>query len=462
MSLNTERAVAAELLSSSVCNAACTYCFIPKVPSLKEFLPPIKNKLGGGYIEDLKRSFGENLECLTLWGTEPLTTLSQWNDEIPNILKAFPKLNKLGFSTNMFRDPQILMDFINYLPKNRENLNFDIQISIDGPPEITDNNRGIGATKRITEHFIKLLELLNNVDLGQLTISFCFKSTIDIKNIEWFNESPSRLWGYFFFFDMLIASAVKTNKNKNVHLNLNGIPSLAVPGFFTVENGISFSNFCKNLKEIEYANFHRNIFLYIHGDFNHYEIQMKRILKYGNEFHEKQTMFTCSAGDSNFQLDCYDNVHMCHRTLFYESKEFVNALIKNEYGTNRPESASAGMIENVQKNWVVKNNDQKEINRFMYNLGNYHHFALPKLNLVLPVIFELAYSGQILDKYLDRTEASWLGLFIMTVISCPAENILNNGTIHLPSLSLLRLFGNGAFEHIKEYAIYETRNDYIK
>jgi sulfatase maturation enzyme AslB (radical SAM superfamily) len=463
MGFTTNRQVAVELLSSSVCNAACSYCFIPKVPSLKELLPKIKGKLcPDGYIKEMKELFGDKLEALGLWGTEPLTTLKDWNDILPQILNEFPNLNNLSFSTNLFLNPKIIVDFINHLPKDRKKLRLTIQISIDGPPEITDENRGVGGTKKIVDHFIELLDDLSTIDLGELHINFSFKPTLDMKNIEWFLESISRLYGYFFFFDILIGRAFQHNKNKNVRLHLSGLPTLAMPGFFTTEDGIKASKFFRQLKDIELNNKNRNIFEYIKGGLNSYEDRYKSLFRFGSEYNEKSCMFTCSAGDSNFQLDCNDNIHICHRTLFYENEEFLNTLIKDEYIQSRSEYTSRGMIKNIKKNWIVKRDNQAEINRFLYIAGNYHNNGNLRTHLNLPTIYELAYSGQISKCYLDETMASAFSLFCHTAMSCPAESLLNNGSIYLPVISVLRFFGNGAFEDIFKNVIEETKGEYIR
>jgi hypothetical protein len=269
-----------------------------------------------------------------------------------------------------------------------------------------------------------------------------------MNNIDWFLGSLSRLWGYFFFFDILIDKAKNQNKNKNVKLNLNGIPSLAVPGFYTTENGIKLFKFFEQLKSIELVNNKRKIFSHISGKLNSYEIRLKNFMDFSNEFISKSAMFTCSGGDSNFQLDINNNIHICHRTLFYELKEFVDALIKNEYIHGREESISKGMINNVKKNWIVSNKNQDEINRFLYITGNYHNHYFDKIHFTLPIIYELAYSNQISKIFLNETIASWFALFCHSALSCPAENLLNSGSIYLPPISLFRLFGNGAFEFI--------------
>jgi hypothetical protein len=405
--------------------------------------------------------YGDKLEHISCWGTEPLTTLPDLQTIMPIIVNKFPKLKHIGFSTNMFLSPGIIIDFVKCLPKDKD-FKFDIQISIDGPPEITDGNRGEDATKKITTHFYDLLLNLNNIDLGKLKINFTFKPTIDMGNIDWFLGSTSRLYGYFIFFDMLIDGAYRHNKNKNVYLGLNGIPTLAVPGFYTTEDGVKLSNFFDILHNIECDNAGRNLFIHIKGCLNTYEERFMRDLRFGSEYNEKAGMFTCSGGDSNFQLDCDGNVHLCHRTLFYESKEFIDALISNELIHGREESVSSGMISNAKKKWIVSSDDQAEINRFLYITGNYHNWAFTRAHLSLGIVHELASSGQISKIFLDKEMAMWFAIFIHTALSCPAENLLNNGSIYLPPLSNFRVFGNGAFESIFRHAVNRAGKEYIR
>lgn len=462
MGFTSGRQVACEILTSSGCPTSCRYCFLPKVTSLKEFLPKIKKKVDSGeYIEELEKLYGDKLEHLSFWGLEPLTTLSYFHAITQVAIDKFPRLKHIGFSTNMFLDPKIIVNFVKCLPKDKD-FNFDIQISIDGPPEITDGNRGENATKKIKTNFYDLLIMLNDIDLGKLNISFSFKPTIDIGNIDWFLGSVSRLYGYFIFFDMLIDGAYLHNKNKNVQLKLNGIPTLAVPGFYTTTDGTKLSKFFNMLHDIECDNSSRDLFFHIKGCLNAYEERFMRDLRFGSEYNEKAGMFTCSGGDSNFQLDCDGNVHLCHRTLFYESKEFIDALISNEFIHGREEAVSNGMIGNVKKKWIVNNKDQAEINRFLYITGNYHNWAFTRSHLSLGIIYELASSGQISKVFLDEEMASWFAVFVHTALSCPAENLLSNGSIYIPPLSNFRMFGNGAFESIFKYAVKRAGKEHIR
>ena len=256
-----------------------------------------------------------------------------------------------------------------------------------------------------------LLNTLNGIDLGELKVTFNFKATFSMENLDWFLEGPYRLWGHFFFFDNLMSQVHSTNKNKNVRLHLAALPTIAVPGFYTSEEGKKFATFMRIVKEIEKENTAKNIFRCIKGSLDVYEQRFQRLLEYVKEYNSNPSMFTCSAGDSNFQLDCDGNVHLCHRTLFYDSPEYVQALMESEYQQGRENKLSKGYIDNMRKNWIIPHSDQKEIDRFLYISGNYHNFAFPRAHLAIPTVLELASSGQISKLFLDKKWAEWLALF---------------------------------------------------
>lgn len=71
------------------------------------------------------------------------------------------------------------------------------------------------------------------------------------------------------------------------------------------------------------------------------------------------------------------------------------------------------------------------------------------MGYVNAMVTELALAGQADHRYLDSDELRTLfALFINTGLGCPLENILNTGSIHLTLLSMLRMFGNGAFQEL--------------
>ena len=71
--------VAAELFSAGWCNLACKYCYIPKTDFLKGIHKSIINSIEDGtYIKDLKEMYGDKLESLAHWGTEPTLTVKKF------------------------------------------------------------------------------------------------------------------------------------------------------------------------------------------------------------------------------------------------------------------------------------------------------------------------------------------------------------------------------------------------
>lgn len=71
------------------------------------------------------------------------------------------------------------------------------------------------------------------------------------------------------------------------------------------------------------------------------------------------------------------------------------------------------------------------------------------MGYVNAMVMELALAGQADHRYLDSDELRTLfALFVNTGLGCPIENILNTGSIHFTLLSMLRMFGNGAFQEL--------------
>jgi len=82
---------------------------------------------------------------------------------------------------------------------------------------------------------------------------------------------------------------------------------------------------------------------------------------------------------------------------------------------------------------------------------NEHHYEPDfwefQLSYVKAMMTELALVGQ--ADYIESDELMELfALFVNSCLSCPMEKLLNTGSIHLQVISLLRMFGNGAFKEI--------------
>jgi sulfatase maturation enzyme AslB (radical SAM superfamily) len=451
--LKSQQAVAGEIFTSGYCNLNCSYCYIEKNDHLKKLHQDIIKKIQTGeYVKELQSLYGGQLECLAFWGTEPLLTLDLIIPILPKILDTFPKLREFSFSTNLMVNPLSVIKFIQALPKDRD-ISVKVQISIDGPPEVTDKNRQGSATITIKSNFLKVLRLLQNEELGKKKVKFHFKSTWSIENLNWLNGEESRYRYYFYFFDEWIDLAKGINKQKNIHLDLNGIPSMSVPGTYSSEDGKIWAKTCWHLKRLSDEQRQRPFLKHQNSLFNAYTYRLIRLFDFSREFFSKPDMFSCSAGRSQNQLGELQDLHLCHRSLFMNHPEYEKEL-RNE-GNWDFHLQQKDRIKLVKEKHIVDINNQLEVDRVFYTWSCFQTFSKHKTATTLALIKELVYSKQISEDFADENLATLFSIFINYALGCPMENILQTGSLFTTPVSLFRLFGNGAFQIILEEARYE-------
>jgi len=384
----------------------------------------------GAFINRLETIYGEELQHLGFWGTEPLLTLHLIEKHIPELLRRFPKLEYIGFSTSLMVFPERIVKFATSLsinlPKERA-LSFKVQISLDGPDFIVDTNRVVGAAKAIPKNFFAIIKTLNNTNLGKLKIQFGWKVTHTDDNINYLINNPKRFDEYFQYFDELLETFKKENKNENVSLNNAYHPTLMMPGKYTTEDGKQFAQYLQE--------FHKR------NRLTAYTSRLNRLFKYNEELSKRHT-FSCSGGDSNLGIG--QNVHICHRTFYYNNDDYIESILSTDIENWDVSLFQRGTIEQIRKNYIIDIND---LHRFKYVMRGYHDFWQFQLSYVKAMMTELALAGQAED--IESEELMELyALFINSCLSCPMENLLNAGSIHLQVISLMRMFGNGAFREI--------------
>jgi sulfatase maturation enzyme AslB (radical SAM superfamily) len=439
--IKSELSVAGEIFTSALCAGAnCNYCYIEKTPHLQELQKNLIKKLQSGeYIGELKKLYGEKLTALAFWGAEPTTTLNYITEKIPELLNTFPTLTEISFSTNMLSDPTIIKNFIMKVMEQNRNIMIKIQCSIDGPPEVTDLNRSQGATAKIKGNFLKLLQQLQSENLKNTKIKFHFKPTWSIENLNWLNEEESRYRYYFFFFDEWIDLAKGINRQKNIYLDLNGVPSMSVPGTYSSEDGKIWAKTCWHLKRLSNEQRQRPFLKHQNASFNTYTYRLIRLFDFSREFFSKPDMFSCSAGRSQNQLGELQDLHLCHRSLFMNHSEYEKEL-RNE-GNWDFHLQQKDRIKLVKEKHIVDINNQLEVDRAFYTWSCFQTFSKHKTATSLALIKELVYSKQISEDFADENLATLFAIFINYGLGCPMENILQTGSLFTSPISLFRLFG---------------------
>lgn len=434
MSKQTE---AAEIVTTGYCPFNCSYCYIPKTEMMKEIHEKIRKWIKSGkFIDALEAQYGDRLKFLGFWGTEPTLTLL----EIPmeEVFERFPNLEDISFSTAMMTDPNILVEFTKNLVGHKVRLK--VQVSLDGPAWLTDTNRMPGAAKKIPENLKKVIELLSDTDLKDVKVEFSWKATHSIENIRGFLDQPERVKGYYDYFTTMNEMLEKANGNPNITPPKHFVPTLVVPGKYTSQDGRDFANYVKLIHKMGFE--------------TTYTGRLWRLFEYSDEL-VKRRQFSCSAADSNLGLS--KNVHMCHRTFYYDYPEYIKTILGAESSVGNVENWDVTVFEKssvdfINRNFIIDPNDKWELARFHYTMRGYHDFWRHQLAYCYSMIKELARAGQASEVFL---EDEWLlnlfAVFLNVAMSCPMENLLNTGSIHLQPVSMIRMFGNGAFEEFVNF-----------
>lgn len=421
---------ACEMLSTGICLDDCAYCYIPKSSEMARMHRRICEYIKSGeFIVNIKEVYGEELKHLGFWGTEPTLTLPLIQEKLPEIFEAFPKIESMDFSTSMMNDPTIIFNFISALRGKDILLKF--QTSLDGPAFITDVNRRVGAAKLIPKNLKKLIKMINKLELGDLKLEMRWKPTLSLENMKEMNQAGNidRYIGYFEDINRMFND---TNKQENVTLEEFFGPSLVVPGKYTSDDGKLLASFLRNYHKRD-----RN---------GTYVGRVERLRNFHGELY-KRRMFTCSGGDSNLGIGVY--VHICHRTFYMNDDDYIDSILKTDIDNWDISLFNKKTIEMVKKYYIVKTVDEGELNRFFYVMRGHHDFWRLTISYVCGMMKELALAGQVDLIYLkDDGLLELFSLFIAVGMDCPMENMLNTGSINVTPLSILRLWGNGAFQEI--------------
>ena len=425
--------VAAEILTTGKCPLNCKYCYIPKSKYMNRIHADLIEYLAQGtYVEELK-SLG-NIKYLGFWGTEPTLTLDLLTNLLPSLIKTFPQLKEISFSTSMMTNTQVILKFAQALKGTKIKLN--VQMSLDGPAWITDKNRIKGAATVVPENFFNLVKDLNKSK--SCAVEFKWKSTHNIDNMKIFINDPNKVHEYIGYFESLAWEFRRINRRKSIALATNSyIPSLVVPGKYTRNDGKIFLQYLKVLHSMNFE--------------TTYTSRLRRLFNHWHHLHNRR-QFSCSGGDSNVGVSP-GKYHICHRTFYLNDDRYVKSILENGIENWDVSLFRKGTIDLVRDRYIVPVSD---LTRFKYVLRGYHDFWRFQLGHIISMLTEMALIGQVNDVY-QTSLAVLFALFISTGLSCPTENLLNTGSIHLQPISLIRLFGNGAFEEILRNCNVSTR-----
>ena len=434
--------VAVELFSAGWCNLECKYCYIPKTDFLKKVHRQIIARIKDGSLaDDIIDIYGDTLESIAHWGTEPTLTVGLFKPFYEKIEKACPKLKDIKISSNFMTPPTNLVKWITEIIPQNKQLEVSIQVSLDGPPFITDKNRIGGSTGKIVENVLKFTKMLN--DVGTMhKVSAHLKPTNGAEDILALSDMK-RATEYYEFFEQFMTDWAEANHNKLIDISAACDPTLVLPGAYTTEDGKAFHQFVLNQVKLQ----ERDWKMISRPESNYFWRFRNKKFVY-KELFSKQRMFTCSAGDSCYASGDKPGVsYFCHQAFYMNYPEYYDEVQKYGLDEQTMEAIDMGRSDIVKDYFIIQKENQLNTIKSMYLSRAYNDFLEGKMSHTIGQILAMADCGQINPVYKDIKLAEQFAYFSQ-VIDCPINNIMITSSSMVGSSSLLRVFGNGAFENI--------------
>lgn len=427
---------------AAVCNLNCRYCSIDKNPALIKIDKLLEESFKGDYyIQFLKEIFPnpDQLTRVETWGGEPTLGWHRMHQLFRDIINYYPNFNEIFSSTNMVQ-PRFLEELTDLLKvfgefPNRK-FKFLLQLSLDGPTEINDGNRGKGVTSAIVKSFERMVSILHEIVPDNVRIVTFFKPTLDGGCIEMLQTKKAVL-DYYLFFEGFFHKFKELNKSNNVEISPS-IPNTATPGNHTVEMGKKFANLCKICYEIE-------------NEPNPFQFY-KSIMPYNGNAAKPLCQIDCdgyTCGTCHYTIGLLPNkmISGCHASFVDLIDEYKKKLTTKSYSEK---VLDKGMFTKDSMNFfcfpVDKLRDRERQMATYYQPGTTARLVTTKV-----IIQTLAYAGQVDSIFMeDEMALEAADLLYRNASNCMKDNIGANSSITLMPASLIKLLLNGAYQYISK------------
>lgn len=441
--------ISISVISSSICNLNCSFCYLNKNKSYKKFNELTRQAWqNGDYVKNLKNTIQalninvEDVQTFQLWGGETLLTIE---DLIPNLQKIYeilPNLTLWQISTNWMVNIENVFKFFQELDKCGDadkELVVTLQLSIDGPPGPLCEQGHNGNWDTYINNIKQFTNLVNNYKFRHLKIIFSVNSTVNKEN--YFNEfnTYEKIKSYVQYMKNFTDLIDSLCISKSLEMGQKIIfPGLATPYFETTEDGWKFREICalwENVRIHEFPDFPI--------DFNWYhgcgEIDiLKPILSSNLECSELKNSLTINYDGTI--VECSGS-YIDHFTEYQQ--ELLDENRMNDYYT-------AQLHAKVSFNPDGKSiEDINTYNWFVYN--GYKSNTSTYLTLMMATCEELALSGQIPSYYAYDKRLLLKQLNALSnLISCTRENIRDTRIPYLVKPECFRRFLNGVMQYAYE------------
>jgi MoaA/NifB/PqqE/SkfB family radical SAM enzyme len=472
------------LFTTALCNLNCGYCYICKdaAGGLAQIDKDLEQDFANDqYIKqvlDYDPELRNTIDGITLWGGEPFLHMERFTDHIKAYFDAFPNFNKIMTSTNFTIPNQAkiiehLLKEIGKYYNGNVYFNFDLQISIDGYPEMNDFGRGKGTTEKFLKNFRDLCDI--DYDTSKIILSVHTKPTLSKETMH-FLDTPEKCIKWYTFFDTELYQVQKENNAKwNYH---NSVFNCASPSEWTKEDGYTYAKINQNILDSqkyiqETCESWRSdvtlIPLAITGLTSLSSrssckrcgtVQVDRSLEEaGKSYRNPKCGGGCGSFTGNIVPIPKGMFTMCHRGLFDEYVEYANNVQKQ--GSINGLSDKYFGAHNT-KDWLYTPEEMRQAHNMMVPFETSPNQIL-YTDLIL-FVREYAKAGLIDPKYTSIAEIEKTLPAFMENSICLQDNYIMNGSWTTRNCLEIPLFYNGAMDIVvseldrvaREYKVKEV------
>lgn len=427
----------AVLYSTALCNLNCTYCYINKNKGLSAIDQVLAESFADPdyYFDFIRDYFPKrgSLQNLEIWGAETFLHMERVHSVLHRLIGHYPFFRRFFASTN-FSYPEwtgkvfdLLEQFARYAPRR-----FDVtlQLSLDGPAEITDRTRGEGVTEKCLRNFRRLLERAGGIP-ENVNLFLAFKPTLSVDTMYRL-DTKEKILEYYRFFEGLIQEVVDLNRP---NLNVNyPVPNIGVPAPAGKKDGEFFARLVQNCRELEKESGHFKFY----RDITPFSTNVRP----KDESTYNYPCFNCGTGSVNLGFLPGRLLSSCHNG-------FVDVL--EDYEANFLANPDSSIDEKLF---------QPTHNKFTHTEADYPAYerqiahyngpgSLCRMGCLAGFIRTLALAGEIEEKYATE-EGAFRGaeLYQSCTCNCLRDNYMVTGSTCLQPEGMLKLLLNGAVEHI--------------
>ena len=429
-----------------LCNLRCSYCFIDKNKGLTEIDNLLKQSFEqeNYYIDFISKHYKpEEVKIIEFWGGEPTLGFDRLDKTLTQILEKYYLIDEIQFSSNFttssfIKDIESLFNIFKKFPTR--NFLIDIQMSYDGPGELTNKCRGKNVAERVKENYVSLVLFLkeNYENYKNLKFRIHNKPTISIDSLRLLGKSDEHILEYWR--DMqFFTSFMRENGAKNTFYDCCFL-TMAAPSPWTQEDGIFFKHFCERSKYLY------DLYKEDFQDVSHFVpyFRFQDIYDHSNDLSYLYRQYgICGIGLKQAGFMPNNVISSCHSTYVDLVEDYQKEISKDI----KDFSIIVDSFFSGQKNIMTYPEEQHK--DFKQILQNFADDNIVQVYTIAAEINQLAKVGLVERKYENEELAFRAAAMLMIILPvCFRDRYNAVGCIGGMNTGELKLYLNGALEII--------------